>query len=835
MSADEPLKMDFTVLGIAVGFWFLRGIYDACVDSGAQSILGSAPVNAPDSEPTLRGPAAGQRVFGRYVLTRILGRGGMGVVWAARDETLGGEVALKFLPDAVRWDPAAFEDLKVETRRARQLTHPNIVRIHDFVEDTGAAAISMELVDGRTLTELRVERPNRVFAPADIAPWLAQLASALDYAHAQARVVHRDLKPSNLMLTSAGVLKVADFGVARSLADSVTRVSMMSAGTLVYMSPQQAMGEEPAPADDVYAIGATLYELLTGKPPFHTGDVRMQLFQRVPDSVAGRRRALGLPAAQISEPWEKTIAACLAKNPADRPASAGEVAARLTAPVLAPQEPAPNRVRTFQRRFGAALLVLGAITVGLAGFWWKQTRARPADPLPEPAAATTPGRNAPAPPTPTAEFAEDFASGLAGWVEWGEPRPRRLDGFQGRAPVLDNNGDGMHYSGLTSVAALAAPQGFALESEVFLSITNPAGCHASALVGRTFEPGRWVDALGTSGDNGRGISLGLDFIGDACWNEPPALSRHLIAQANYLDEDGVSRSLLSELGPERATADAWINRWAKLRVEVDAARHAKFYVGDQVVWAPSRLVHPNVLKAQRLTAFGQSAGSAGKAYHCFIRLRATEGSMLTPDAAAGAEAAARRGDRLVLAFREENWRVEPVPENLANWFRTHGAGRGLVLNTPAKGGEWALTSQRMFAPSAAVLAFDVRPWLQSGMAHADTLRAGLVEESKAGAAGQRRFVGFEFANGEIWLVDTAQRGEGPERVRRLGTYAPGVWEQYNLRRTADGRVEVVGGRVNAFAYAPSPALKRTWQIHLSATDTTDGAELGEVRIDATTQ
>jgi serine/threonine protein kinase len=212
----------------------------------------------------------------------------MGVVWRARDQVLGEEVALKFLPDAVRWDPGAYEDLKGETRRARQLTHPNIVRIHDFVEDSGSAAISMELVEGATLTALRLTRPAKVFSPDEIAAWLPQLCAALDYAHGEARVVHRDLKPANLMLTGDGRLKVADFGVARSMADSITRVSMMSAGTLVYMSPQQAMGEEPSPADDLYALGATLYELLTGKPPFHTGDVRLQLFQRRPDSIAAR-------------------------------------------------------------------------------------------------------------------------------------------------------------------------------------------------------------------------------------------------------------------------------------------------------------------------------------------------------------------------------------------------------------------------------------------------------------------------------------------------------------------------------------------------------------------
>ncbi len=354
-----------------------------------------------DAEPTVRGPAAGQRVFGRYALQEMLGRGGMGVVWRARDETLGEDVALKFLPDAVRWDPAAFDDLKAETRRARQLTHPNIVRIHDFVEDAGGAAISMELVRGLTLTQLRLATPAKFLEVADIAPWLPQLGAALDYAHTQARVVHRDLKPSNLMLTETGVLKVADFGVARGLADSVTRVSMMAAGTLVYMSPQQAMGDEPSPADDVYALGATLYELLTGKPPFHTGDVRTQLFQRKPDSIASRRRALvgssgksngaahgdandvaggsGPSGGEIPAMWEKTIAACLAKDPAARPATLGEVAAKLALTKDAARVQRPGRRwlvaacggQKFRRAGLAGVLVLG---LGMAGWgWWPAT------------------------------------------------------------------------------------------------------------------------------------------------------------------------------------------------------------------------------------------------------------------------------------------------------------------------------------------------------------------------------------------------------------------------------------------------------------------------------
>jgi hypothetical protein len=326
----------------------------------------------------------------------------MGVVWRARDDVLGVDVALKFIPDAVRWDPAAYEDLKAETRRARQLTHPNIVRVHDFVEDGDSAAISMELVEGETLTVVRLRRENKFLEPADLAPWLPQLASALDYAHGEGRVVHRDLKPSNLMITGDGRLKVTDFGVARGLADSVPRVSMMSAGTLVYMSPQQAMGEDPAPSDDIYSLGATLYELLTGKPPFHTGDVRMQLFQRRPDSLSERRNRLGAGNAPVPPVWEETIAACLAKEPGDRPASVGEVAQRIGGnPAKSRQALRWRPTRRLIARTVAAC-ALGAAMFAILDFGF-------------------PGRSKPVAPT-VAVFPSDSTRALAAWDFDGDAR-----------------------------------------------------------------------------------------------------------------------------------------------------------------------------------------------------------------------------------------------------------------------------------------------------------------------------------------------------------------------------------------------------------------------------
>jgi len=287
-----------------------------------------------DLGATLRGHAPGQKVFGRYTLKKILGRGGMGIVWLARDEELEREVALKFLPEIVALDRESVTELKRETRRNLELTHPHIVRIHDFVQDGQSAAISMEYVDGATLSALKAEQPEGVFGIEQIRPWVKQLGEGLAYAHERAQIVHRDLKPANLMINQRGELKITDFGVATSIADSVSRVSKQagSSGTPFYMSPQQMMGEKPAATDDIYSIGATLYELLTGKPPFYTGNVIAQVTGKVPPTIAARREELGVKGTEpVPQGWEETIAACLAKEPGQRPRSVQDVLSRLAA------------------------------------------------------------------------------------------------------------------------------------------------------------------------------------------------------------------------------------------------------------------------------------------------------------------------------------------------------------------------------------------------------------------------------------------------------------------------------------------------------------------------
>lgn len=354
------------------------------------------PLDDLENQQTIRMPGAGSLVFNRYRLQRVLGRGGMGVVWLGVDTKLERAVALKFLPDAIGADPAALRELKDETRRGLELAHPNIVRIYDFVDDDEAAAISMEFVDGKSLSEQRLAKPHRVFSIDDISRWVGQMCDALDYAHLQKRIVHRDLKPANLMLNSESEIKITDFGIARSVSDTMSRVSRAqhgTSGTLLYMSPQQAMGDRPHPTDDIYALGATLYELLTGKPPFYSGDVSMQITTKTAPSLKVRREELETGATDdIPKVWEDAIASCLEKEPGKRPQTAGEFARRLGLALRCETQAAPVKTKAGglkqiemtsktealpKKKSPMVAIVVGSVAallllagLGVGGVWW---------------------------------------------------------------------------------------------------------------------------------------------------------------------------------------------------------------------------------------------------------------------------------------------------------------------------------------------------------------------------------------------------------------------------------------------------------------------------------
>ena len=351
------------------------------------------------ADATSREFASGQRVFGRFTLVKVLGRGGMGIVWLARDEELERDVALKFLPDLMIQDHAVFDQLKRETKRCLELTHPHFVRIHDFVHDERSGCISMEYIDGETLSNLRTEKEQKVFEPNEIADWTNQLCDALDYAHNHAKVIHRDLKPANLLVNQRGDLKVSDFGIARSLGDSVSRLTLEEgrSGTLVYMSPQQLNGERGTHLDDIYSLGATIYELLTSKPPFYSGNIDRQICERVAPSMTERRKELDIDPALVSKVWEDAVAACLAKDPSRRPQSAAEVAQRLQ---LAPGQ-TRTRVAPGKRLNRKALLIGGIVVLSLlalAGLYFRLAKqeAKPvseAPAIPEKSIAVLPFEN----------------------------------------------------------------------------------------------------------------------------------------------------------------------------------------------------------------------------------------------------------------------------------------------------------------------------------------------------------------------------------------------------------------------------------------------------------
>ena len=329
---------------------------------------------------TSRGMREGLLAFGRYRLLRLLGRGPTGAVWLAQDESLQVSVALKFLADDVLGDPGALDKLRRETRHRLALTHPHIVRIFNLEEASDTIAVVMEYVEGINLGVLHAAKPARVFEFAEVSAWLQQLCGTLSYAHEQANFIHGNLKPSNILLTHKSEIKLADFGAGPSDGESIS-------GTLAYMSPQQLMGHPPVVTDDVYALGATLYELLTSKPPFYTGSIERQIQRVIPPSVALRRTELGITGRdEVPAMWEQAIAACLDKDPEKRPQTVKELWQRLNwepeparpqavpvpadnqpalSPYRAPISPPHSRVSHFKPLAVAITLCLGAALA-----WW---------------------------------------------------------------------------------------------------------------------------------------------------------------------------------------------------------------------------------------------------------------------------------------------------------------------------------------------------------------------------------------------------------------------------------------------------------------------------------
>jgi eukaryotic-like serine/threonine-protein kinase len=235
----------------------------------------------------------------------------MGVVYRARDTRLERDVAIKVLRTT---SPEEAARLEQEAKAAATLNHPGIVTIYDFEAGFDGYFITMEYVPGEPLDTVARTQPERV--RGNLIPILVRLADAVAYAHRH-HVVHRDLKPGNILLTPTQEVKILDFGIAARL-DTGASAGPAICGTPYYMAPEQIRGQDTTPATDIYALGATLFQLATGRPPFHEGNViEAQLTKQPPDPATLAR---DLPAG-----LGPIILRCLEKDPARRFSSADEL------------------------------------------------------------------------------------------------------------------------------------------------------------------------------------------------------------------------------------------------------------------------------------------------------------------------------------------------------------------------------------------------------------------------------------------------------------------------------------------------------------------------------
>ena len=247
----------------------------------SQEVHSTPPPSAPGG-PSGQWLEPGAVLAGRYRILDRVGRGGMGVVYRAQDEQLGVCVALKVLRPEMADDSQLIERFRRELVLARQVTHRNAVRIYDLGQDLGQDGnllfLTMDFVEGRSLQKLlRQEGP---LEPARAAGIARQLALALEAAH-EAGIVHRDLKPANVLIEESDRACITDFGVARSLGASGPTQAGSIVGTLAYLSPEQARGEEVDGRSDLYALGLLLFEMLTGELPFRAGSASEALAQRL--------------------------------------------------------------------------------------------------------------------------------------------------------------------------------------------------------------------------------------------------------------------------------------------------------------------------------------------------------------------------------------------------------------------------------------------------------------------------------------------------------------------------------------------------------------------------
>ncbi|HEX2090046.1 MAG TPA: protein kinase [Actinomycetota bacterium] len=340
--------------------------------------MGSSKGEVDGQQVLGQGALIGARLGGRYEVRSLLGQGGMADVYSAQDTVLGRTVAVKVLRGSLTSESRSLARFREEAEAAAALAHPNIVSLFDIGTDDRVPFIVMELIPGESLSEV-------IWREAPLPPERAAeigeaVADALGFAHA-AGIVHRDIKPGNIMLTPWGHVKVLDFGIARALSRARLTTSMELRGTAEYLSPEQAKGGDLDGRSDIYSLGAVMFEMLTGRPPFEAESALAVARMQVETEPMPVRRLR----ASVPIPLETIVMRCLAKEPAGRYQRAAQLAADLrrfrfdrsaiTAPV--PSEPSTDpldreeavaRKRRRGRRIFAVAFSVIALLATLAAF-----------------------------------------------------------------------------------------------------------------------------------------------------------------------------------------------------------------------------------------------------------------------------------------------------------------------------------------------------------------------------------------------------------------------------------------------------------------------------------
>ncbi|MBF6024470.1 WD40 repeat domain-containing serine/threonine protein kinase [Lysobacter niastensis] len=360
--------------------WWLRSALARVAfgrDTRSRVTRSTRPTLSPEAVPTIDLDDPLQREFGDYELLEEIGRGGMGVVYRARQRSLNREVAVKLL-SAGLWATEEFvENFRLEAQNAAMLQHPNIVVVHEMGEHAGLIFYAMQLVRGRSLSQHLDD--SGPIAPREAARILRTIAEAVDYAH-RLGVLHLDLKPGNVLINEDGEPLVADFGLARRLEQALEHLRV--SGTPGYMAPEQAQLDGPAlsPATDVWALGAMLYEMLTGHTPLEADAASRALASLHEGEILRPSHHRELPAD-----LEAICLKCLSRDPAQRYPSARELADDLgrfvegRAVAVRPLNVLHRTARWARREPRLALAVFSAVAALIVGLvvatqQWRQSR-----------------------------------------------------------------------------------------------------------------------------------------------------------------------------------------------------------------------------------------------------------------------------------------------------------------------------------------------------------------------------------------------------------------------------------------------------------------------------